>query len=185
MIKELKNIAKIQTGVFAKPVAKGDTVYLQPKYFDELGRLTTQLEPDLNSIGFSDKHILQLGDVLFAAKGSKNFAVHFNTANIQAAASTSFFVIKIRDEGVLPGFVAWFLNQPHTQQYLKAFARGSSIASISKGVLRDLEITIPSIDKQKLILKIDELRSAEKGLKSRIEELREAQIQQQIFNALK
>ena len=77
MKKELKHIAKIQTGVFAKTVAKGDIAYLQPKYFDEQGKLTVNLEPDLNSVGVSEKHILKQGDIIFAAKGSKNFAFHF------------------------------------------------------------------------------------------------------------
>lgn len=181
---ELKQIANIQTGVFAKTVAKGDMVYLQPKYFDELGKLATELEPDLNSIGISEKHILEQGDVLFAAKGSKNFATHFDLIGMAAAASTSFFVIRIFDKNLLPEYLTWYLNHEKTQQYLKAFARGSAIASISKSVLGDLKLSVPSSEIQNTILRIHSLRIKEKQLKLKIDAFREAQIQQQIINAL-
>jgi restriction endonuclease S subunit len=181
---ELKQIANIQTGVFAKSVAKGDIAYLQPKYFNEMGKLTTKLEPDLNSVGISEKHILKQGDVLFAAKGSKNFAARFDLEDMYAAASTSFFVIRIFDKSILPEYLTWFLNHQTTMRYLKAFARGTSIASISKEVLNDLEIIIPSIKKQQLIFKIDNLRSTEKQITMKLLALKQALDQQQLYNEL-
>jgi restriction endonuclease S subunit len=180
----LNHIANIQTGVFAKSVAKGDVAYLQPKYFDESGKLTTNLAPDLNSIGISEKHILKQGDVLFAAKGSKNFATHFDLENVSAAASTSFFVIRIFEKNILPEYLTWFLNHQATMKYIKSFARGTSIPSISKEVLNDLEIIIPSFEKQQLIFKIDDLRSAEKHITLKLLSLKQALNQQQLLNAL-
>jgi restriction endonuclease S subunit len=69
-------------------------------------------------------------------------------------------------------------------RYLKSFARGTSIASISKEVLNDLEIIIPSIEKQQLIFKIDNLRSAEREISTKLLSLKQALNQQQLFNAL-
>ncbi|MBL4653920.1 MAG: restriction endonuclease subunit S [Flavobacteriales bacterium] len=181
----IKHIASIQTGVFAKPVARGEIAYLQPKYYDENGVLIASLQPDLNAEGISNKHILKQGDVLFASKGIKNFAALFNDSRLSAAASTSFFVIRLQEQNVLPEFLTWFLNQPNTLRFLKRKAKGTSMASISKTVLADLEISIPDMQTQKLILKIYQLRNLEKELKQQIEALRETQIQQQIFNALK
>jgi len=73
----LKHIASIQTGVFAKPIQKGEIVYLQSKHFDENGELTEILYPDLNVDSKINKHLLEKGDVLFAAKGTKNFAAWY------------------------------------------------------------------------------------------------------------
>jgi restriction endonuclease S subunit len=174
----IKHIASIQTGVFAKPVVKGEIAYLQPKYYDENGVLIASLQPDLNAEGISDKHILKQGDVLFASKGTKNFAVLFNDSLLPAVASTSFFVIRLQEQNVLPEFLTWFLNQPHTLGFLKRRAKGTSMASISKAVLADLEISIPDIHTQKLILKVYQLRNSEKALKQQIEVLRETQISQ-------
>ena len=181
----LKHITSIQTGVFAKPIQKGEIVYLQSKHFDESGELTEVLYPDLKKDSNIDRHLLKKGDVLFAAKGTKNFAAWYESDEIPAVASTSFFVIRLQDKNVLSGYLTWFLNHPSTQQLLKAYARGTSIASISKAVLSELKIPIPDIRKQQSILDIYKLRNKEKKLKQQIETLREKEIQQLLINAIK
>ncbi|MDE3234510.1 MAG: restriction endonuclease subunit S [Bacteroidota bacterium] len=185
MKKLIKDITNIQTGLFAKPAGFGELVYLQSKHFDEYGQLHSVLHPDLLAEGISEKHLLKDGDVLFAAKGTKNFAAVFENHNEPSVASTSFFVIRTTDNKVLPQFLAWFLNNHTTQTLLKGQAIGTSIPSISKHVLENLEITIPSIETQQTILQITKLRNREKTLKQQIETLREKQIQQQIINAIK
>jgi hypothetical protein len=180
----LSNISSIQTGVFAKTSKAGDWVYLQSRHFDEAGNLQQELHPDLPAGSVNPKHLLQAGDVLFAAKGTKNFAAVYEAHNAEAVASTSFFVIRLHGGQVIPAYLAWFLNHPNTQQALKGQAIGSNIVSISKAVLENLEIAIPSITVQKTILQVHALRQHERALKQRIEELREVQIQSQLLNAI-
>jgi restriction endonuclease S subunit len=181
----LKHITNIQTGLFAKPSSVGNVVYLQSKHFDENGELLRELHPDLMADGISDKHLLKDGDVLFAAKGTKNFAAVFENHNEPSVASTSFFVLRPTDKKVLPDYLAWFLNSHTTQTFLKGQAIGTSIPSISKHVLENLEIAVPGIEIQKAILKITKLQNREKALNQKIETLRQKQIQQQIINAIK
>lgn len=181
----LKYITSIQTGVFAKTVQKGEIVYLQARHFDENGELAETLYPDLEADSKIHKHLLKKGDVLFAAKGARNFAAWYENDTIPAVASTSFFVIRLNDTTVLPGYLVWFLNHPGTQTLLKGQARGSSIASISKAVLSELEIPVPTIQKQKLILQLYKLRNKEKNLKQQIEILREKEIQHLLIKAIK
>lgn len=183
----LKDIASIQTGVFAKPTAVGEVVYLQAKHFDEAGQISATLHPDLIAGNVTGKHLLRRGDVLFSAKGTKNFAAVYNIDE-PAVASTSFFVIRLEEEfkgRILPEFLVWLINHPIAQTFLKGQAMGSSIASISKGVLEELEISIPAIKTQKLVLNISKLRNKEIVLRQQIEILRDKQIQQQIINAIK
>jgi hypothetical protein len=181
----LKNITTIQTGIFAKPELGGDIVYLQAKHFFENGTISASLHPDLKLEDIGSRHLLQPGDVLFAAKGSKNFAAVYESHNPPAVASTSFFVLRFAQSQLLPEYLAWFLNNPPTQVLLKGLAIGTSMPSISKQVLENLEIPLPDLETQKVILEISKLRAKEKALKQEIETLREKQIQQQIINALK
>jgi restriction endonuclease S subunit len=181
----IKDITNIQTGIFAKPAGIGELVYLQSRHFDEYGQLHSALHPDLVAEGISEKHLLKNGDVLFAAKGTKNFAAVFENHNEPSVASTSFFVIRLTDKKVLPQYLAWFLNNHTTQTLLKGQAIGTSIPSISKQVLENLEIPVPNIKTQEAIVEISKLRNKEKALKQKIETLREKQIQQQIINAIK
>ena len=182
---KIKHIATIQTGVFAKPNTDGEIVYLQAKHFDIDGNITNTLYPDLNNNSKIEKHILYSGDILFAAKGTKNFAACYENTNIPAVASTSFFVIRLNDSNILPQYLRWYLNHPDTNSFLKSKAKGTSIASISKVALQELELNIPSIHKQKAILRIDELYKKKKTIKYKIEQLQEKQIQQQLINATK
>jgi len=180
----IKHITNIQTGIFAKPGGRGELVYLQSRHFDENGQLNSILLPDLVAEGISEKHLLKSGDVLFAAKGTKNFAAVFENHNERSVASTSFFVIRPTNK-LLPHYLAWVLNSQPTQTLLKGQAIGTSIPSISKQVLENLEIAVPGLETQKTILQIEKLRNQEKLLKQQIETLREKQIQQQIINAIK
>lgn len=181
----LKYIAFIQTGLFAKPIAEGDIVYLQAKHFDWNGNLRSSLHPDIKADYITEKHLLRTGDILFAAKGTKNFAAVFENHNEPAVASTSFFVIRLTQKNILPHFLVWYLNHPSTQKLLKGQAIGTSIVSISKAVLEELEVPVADINTQKAILQIAHLRNEEKKLKQQIELLREKQIQQQIINVIK
>jgi restriction endonuclease S subunit len=170
--------------LFAKPFGTGEIVYLQARHFDQNGELLATLHPDLQAEEVAEKHLLQPGDVLFAAKGTKNFAAVYEQYNPQAVASTSFFVIKLFDRNVLPHYLAWFLNSPTAQTFLKGHAIGTSLPSISKTVLEHLEIPIPEKQTQLTILKIIEMRRRETTLKHQIETLREKLIQQTILNAI-
>ena len=181
----LEHIASIQTGVFAKPVADGEIVYLQARYFDETGQLIGLPHPDLKADDVNPKHVLKSGDVLFAAKGSKNFASVIKEHNPPSVASTSFFVIRLKDKKVLPEYLAWFMNSASTQLFLKSTALGSSMASISKGVLEKLEVLVPTIQTQHSILSITSHREKEKQLRQKIESLQEIIIQKKIINAIK
>jgi len=184
LTKQIKDIANIQTGLFAKPSGKGEVVYLQARHFDENGQLLAALHPDLMADEIAEKHLLKPGDVLFAAKGTKNFATVYNHHNEPAVASTSFFVFRLKDEDLLPEYLCWFLNSHATQTLLKGQAIGTSIVSISKAVLEALEIRVPNIKTQKAILEIANLRSKEKSLKLDIENLRDKLIQHQINKAI-
>lgn len=182
---KLKHISSIQTGVFAKTLTNGEIIYLQAKHFNEQGKLKGLLHPDIKSDKIAEKHLLRKGDILFAAKGKKNYASIFEANNLPAVASTSFFVIRINSDHVLADYLKWFLNLPRTIALLKTKAIGTSISSISKLVLAELEIPIPNIQTQKVILKVFKLREKEKELIQEIEKLKEKQIQQQIIKVLK
>jgi len=184
----LNHITTIQTGLFAKPVSKGEIVYLQVKHFDENGQLNSVLHPDLLPDNSTQRHLLKSGDVLFAAKGTKNFAALYENKNLPAVASTSFFVIRLQEtfqNKLMPQFLVWFLSHPTTQSHLKGEAQATNIASISKAVLSNLEISIPPLTTQTSILKIARLLIEEKKLAQEIDALRDKQIQQQIINAIK
>lgn len=139
---------------------------------------------DLKADGIATRHFLEYGDVLFAAKGTKNFAAVYDESSPPAVASTTFFVLRIISPTVLPDYLAWFLNHSDTQQILKLNARGTSIPSIRKLVLEELEIPIPDISKQRLLLQLSALLKEEVRLRTEILQQRKHFIEQQIIQSI-
>jgi len=183
--RKLKEIVAIRTGIFLKPSENGDTAYIQPKYFDQSGELNTGLERDVNSYKISQKHFLEQGDILFAAKGTKNFAATVELQNDKAVASTSFFVLSPSQEIVTAEYICWFLNQEQTKRLLKREARGSAIVSIPKSTLSNIEVPVPSLEQQAVIVKLAELRKSEKQLQSELNIKMDKLIRTKILKSLK
>jgi restriction endonuclease S subunit len=181
---KVKNITNIQTGLFTKHFGNGDVLYLQSKHFDEHGQISETLHPELNMTDISAKHILNDGDILFSAKGTKNFASVYHINLGPAVASTSFFVIRLTTSSIIPEYLAWYINTPKVIADLKSKAIGSSIPSISKQVLENLDIIFPDIAKQNLILKLNKLKLKEKMLSQEIKKHRDTMFQHKIMNAI-
>jgi len=182
----LSHIATIQAGVFAQPEKQGDIFYLQAKHFNEEGSLNQLLYPELKVSRKIEKFLLQDGDILFAAKGAKNFAVVYQYKFGPAVASQTFLVARLNRDFrsvILPEYLAWFINNPQSLNKLKAAATGTSIQLISSSVFKDMEVDVPSIEKQRKILKIYELRAKEINLQMQVQALREILIQTQLLNA--
>lgn len=180
---KLGRAANIRTGLFAKPMPRGTIAYLQGKDFDDRGVPISTPEPELGWRKAVTKHLLKPGDILFAAKGTKNFAWVFRD-DFPAVASTTFFVITIRDATLLPEYLAWKLNEPTTLAILQKYARGSSLVSIPKSLLEELDLDIPSVEKQKLVIEIDRLGRNEADLYLKIAALRQTLLRRQLADAV-
>lgn len=182
----LKNIADLHSGIYTKPGLTGDVYYIQARHFDRNGEFYKEVKPDLMLEGKIEKHLLKPGDILLAVKGYYNFAVHYKGIIEKAVASSMFIVIRLKEQNnILPEFLKWYLNHPMIQSLLQKQARGSNLPSLTIEAVKNLEIFIPSIQKQKLILKLNALRQKEKELNTKMESLRELLIQHQLIKTIK
>ncbi len=173
------------TGIYSKTYSSGEIYYLQARDFDVFGTLKADLEPSLLVKGNTEKHYLDPGNVLIAAKGFDHFAAVFKGEYAPAVASSIFIVLRNIDQTkVLPDFLAWYINHPQTQKYLNGNAKGTSLPSINKKILSEMEIDLTPIEKQKTIMKVSQLKIKEKRLKNEIEALQETLFNQQLINAL-
>ena len=170
---QLKDVATIQTGVYIKPSPNSDTLYLQLSDFDKDGNFIDRIVSYVSIPEKNNKHLLSSKDLLFAAKGNKNICIITPETNKTCVASPSFIVIRIKDkEKILPEYVAWYLNSLVIQNLLQNNALGSAIKSITKNVLEDLEIPIPSIERQKAYIALDQLQKQEQNIYKTIAEKR-------------
>jgi restriction endonuclease S subunit len=178
MIK-LKELVAIVTGVYSKLLLQGEIYYLQASDFDaNQWKLKPGIKPTLPNKEGLAKHFLETGDVLLVAKGASHFAVMYEGSVRPAVASSTFLVLKNLELNRLDSaFLVWHLNHPTTQKMLESGARGTSISSISKKTLGEMEMNVPSLQQQQAVVKLSKLKQKETNL------LKEIQIlKHKIFN---
>lgn len=177
----IQEFAKIQSGVFLNTAPQGEIAYLQIKDL-----LADSPEKTASRIPYSpklDKHLLQKSDLLFAGKGTSNLCrvVDFE---LPAIASTTFYIIRINDGGILPDYLCWYLSQPKTLATIKAGQVGTGTPLIRKQVLENLEIAIPDLKTQRQIVELAKLQTREKELHLAIADKRQLINNQLIMNKL-
>jgi len=97
---------------------------------------------------------LKPGDVLFAARGNNNYAVLIDESitDLQAVPAPHFFVLRSKTRELIPDFLAWLLNQPHSQRHFQREAEGTFTKSIRRSVLAATPVVLPSMSKQRTII---------------------------------
>lgn len=176
---KLKDIANIFSGIYERTDPNGDILYLQTK--DCSDSIATKYASRVFPTPKAQKNLLQHNDILFACKGTNYLCLTYKQEE-DAVASTSFFVIRVKSDKVLPEYLCWFLRQPATKSYFKTFQTGSATPLIRKQNVDELEINIPELHTQTLIVKIDELSQREKHLQETIIKRKELIIKQLLMN---
>lgn len=120
-----------------------------------------------------ENHLLKQNNLLVRAKGVNTLAYHINIPVENTIASSQFFVVKNIDSRVLSEYLTWYINQPNAQDYLANNARTMTVPNITKPILGQLEIIIPSIEIQSKIIKLNELKNKEIVLLDTIKEKRQ------------
>ncbi|UTW03061.1 restriction endonuclease subunit S [Amphritea atlantica] len=108
--------------------------------------LTGKREPDW----------LKPGDILVAARGGHNYAALITDqllqAGTRAVAAPQFFIVRSKQDNVLPEYLVWFLNQQPCQRYFEQNAEGSLTKSIRRTVAEEAPIAVPPLAKQQTII---------------------------------
>ncbi len=104
------------------------------------------------------------GDILFAARSTRNIASFVDNCPPQMLAAPYFYVIRINHKKVLPKFVVWQLNQAPLQKYFQRESEGSITKSIRRSSLEEVEIAVPTLEAQHKIIHMAEIFEREKEI---------------------
>ena len=111
---------------------------------------------------------LQRGDVVFVARGMRNYALCMDEVPLPTVCSQYFFLLRVRSAPLLPAllpeFLAWQINRAPAQRYLASNAEGSDQLSIRRGVLENLPLVVPSIEQQQRIVALGTAARRERQL---------------------
>ena len=167
---ELKNIADIQSGYISRgkiePMDNGSYFLLQARDVDA-DRLIYQAErmvrfnPDLSP---KDQPLKQ-NDILFMARGSRNYAILLKEIPKPVLAAACFFIVRLFNRDVLPDYLFWYLNQAPADNYFRRHSgRGVHMPVVKRSVLENIDIPIPPVEEQKTISELNNLLQKEIAL---------------------
>lgn len=91
---------------------------------------------------------LKPGDVLVLARGERPYALVAPDWPWPALASSSFYIVRVRREYLLPEYIAWRLNTPAVVAKLSSAMRGTKIRWLPRAALLELEIAAPPLARQ-------------------------------------
>lgn len=99
--------------------------------------------------GQKKPNFLREGDVLFMAKGARNYAIAVKEIPENTVCTPNFYHLRIQPEGgMTPDFMAWQLNHRDAQRYFAACSQGSVSPSITKSQLGELPVVVPPLSQQ-------------------------------------
>ena len=123
----LKKIVKIHSGYISRgrivPREDGTSLLLQAKDVDadHLSYDTKALVRFMPTMSGKD-WFLKPGDILFMARGARNFSVLIDKLPVSVLAAACFFVVRISSSEILPEYLWWYLNQSPVEELLKRFS---------------------------------------------------------------
>ena len=167
---QLKKMAVIQSGYISRgkiePMDSGSYFLLQARDVDA-DRLSYQAE---GMVRFSPElspkdQPLQRNDILFMARGSRNYSILLKEIPKPVLAAACFFIVRISRKDVLPDYLFWHLNQAPADNYFRRQSgRGVHMPVVKRSVLENIDIPVPPIEEQKKIAELNGLLQKEIGL---------------------
>ena len=175
---KLKKIANIQSGYINRGKIEasdnGSCLLVQAKDVDadQLSYCTDALvrfNPRLSGKDW----FLEPGDILFMARGARNYSLLIDKMPDSVLAAACFFIVRISSSEVLPGFLWWYLNQAPVEGYLKRFSgRSVHMPVVRRAVLESIDVPLPPIEVQKQVADIIALMIKEQELHKKLAEKR-------------
>lgn len=175
---KLRKIAKIQSGYISRgkiePHDDGSHLLIQARDVDadRLSYRTDKIirfSPDLSHKDW----VLKQDDLLFMARGARNYSILLKKIPDQVLAAACFFIIRLSSKEVLPDYLFWYLNQAPVDRYVRRHSgRGVHMPVVRRSVLENLDIPLPNMEIQKKVAELEALRKEQEDLTNQLIEKR-------------
>ena len=162
MKQEIKKIANILPGYTfrsaVEPDPRGDTWVFQAKDvvqgvpFNTVSSLTKISHTVSGKTGRLEKN-----DIILVARGMKTGTFRSTTFvadSPHVIASSSVYIIRLARADCIPEYVSLYLNSKAGQNALTGIVSGSFVGVLPKHRLEELEIPLPTREKQKMIIDV-------------------------------
>ena len=181
MKKKLKEISSVQMGYSFRSRLEasegGGVAVIQMKDLldDNTVGCDGLVKIDLDAV--KEHHLAQKGDLVFRSRGHVTTAAVLLEDPGKAVVAAPLLRIRVtRPDKVLPEYLNWYISQRDAQIFLTSRAKGTVQKMISKQAIEDLEVALPSLEKQKNIVELATLSAREQTLLQQLSDKREQYI---------
>ena len=128
--------------------------------------------------------IAQDRDILMVSRATPNspFKASLLVTKDPVIATSSLYILRTKDQTVISEYLNYYINSDTFQKEVLARARGSTISHIGRSKLEEIEIFIPSLEKQKILVDLYQNLERQKNILSRKQTLQQEIIQQTFIN---
>lgn len=174
---KLKDLVTIHSGyTFRSGIGSsiaGDYPVIQMKDLRDDGLVDCSSLSKVEAGRFSDGNLVVRGDLIFRSRGMNLSSALLGKVVKRCVVAAPLYKLRVKDESkILPAYLNWYLGQGKAQNYFHRRAMGTMSLMVSKEDLGRLEIVVPKMKKQKLIVDIVNLSRSQSELSERIESLR-------------
>lgn len=162
----------------------GNIAVIQMKDLTEDNRLDSTALARVELSEIKPRQLVAIGDIIFRSRGQTHTAALIDQDPGQAIIAAPLLRIRPRKD-ILPAYLVWFINQPATQAKLASEAEGTALRMIRKQSLEKLEVVLPPLEQQRLIVDLAELASEEQKLMARLADSRKRYLDGILMQAAK
>jgi restriction endonuclease S subunit len=152
MILKLKDIATVSSGVTFRSRIKvstdGGVRVLQMKDLGDDNFVHLSKSIHIGHTKPKPNQLTKIGDIIFRSRGRRNTAALLNEDADNTIVAAPLFRVRPDTKKVIPEFLLWWINQHSSQVYLASQSKGTMVKMVSKQVLEDLEVNLPSLEQQ-------------------------------------
>ena len=178
---QLKNIATVQVGYSFRSRLEasegGEVAVIQMKDLLDNNTVDCGDLVKINMDKVREHHLAQRGDLVFRSRGHVTTSAVLLEDPGKAVVAAPLLRIRVtKRDKLLSEYLNWYISQRDAQIFLTSRADGSAQKMISKQALEDLEVALPSLEKQKAIIELAALSAREQALLHALADKREQYI---------
>ena len=122
-------------------------------------------------------HLAQKGDLVFRSRGQITTAAILLEDPGKAVVAAPLLRIRItKPDKILPKYLNWYISQRDAQIFLVSRAKGTVQKMISKQTVEDMEVYLPTLEKQQHIVDLAKLSAQERTILGTLSEKRDQYI---------
>ena len=173
---KLENIATVQAGYSFRSRLElqdaGTVAVIQMKDLTSANRVDCSELARVDMEVPKEHHLVRPGDLIFRSRGLTSNSALLADDPGDAVLAAPLLRIRITNKKILPEYLNWYISQQPAQAYLTSCAAGTALKMISKQSLENMELFVPPLNRQRLIVELAAMEEEEQRIMKTLAEKR-------------